>query len=141
MITSFDATVSASGGGSRSQTFTGLSLGYLAAIDLQFDSSLAALAGLNNYTLTISNINGTGADDDVSNNTGTATATAYTLNPTKKFVVEEGRIRYSLDFFEILGQSIKHSSDLNSVLLAATPGSIVFVDEALLQKQIRPQNQ
>ena len=90
MITSFDATVSASGGGSRSQTFTGLSLGYLAAIDLQFDSSLAALAGLNNYTLTISNINGTGADDDVSNNTGTATATAYTLNPTKKFVVEEG---------------------------------------------------
>ena len=34
------------------------------------------------------------------------------------------------DFFEVLGQSIKHSSDLNSVLLAATPGSVVFIDEA-----------
>ncbi len=34
------------------------------------------------------------------------------------------------DYIEILGQSVKHSSDLNSVLLAATPGSIVFVDEA-----------
>ena len=34
------------------------------------------------------------------------------------------------DFFEVLGQSIKHPSDLNSVLLAATPGSVVFIDEA-----------
>lgn len=34
------------------------------------------------------------------------------------------------DYFEVLGQSIKHPSDLNSVLLAATPGSIVFIDEA-----------
>lgn len=34
------------------------------------------------------------------------------------------------DFFEILGQSIKHASDLNGVLLAAKPGSIVFIDEA-----------
>lgn len=34
------------------------------------------------------------------------------------------------DYFEILGQSIKHPSDLNSVLLAATPGSVVFIDEA-----------
>ena len=34
------------------------------------------------------------------------------------------------DYFEVLGQSIKHPSDLNSVLLAATPGSVVFIDEA-----------
>ena len=34
------------------------------------------------------------------------------------------------DFFEVLGQSIKHPSDLNSVLLAATSGSVVFIDEA-----------
>ena len=34
------------------------------------------------------------------------------------------------DFFEVLGQSIKHPSDLNGVLLAATEGSVVFVDEA-----------
>jgi len=34
------------------------------------------------------------------------------------------------DFFEVLGQSIKHASDLNSVLLSATPGSVVFIDEA-----------
>ena len=34
------------------------------------------------------------------------------------------------DYFEILGQSIKHPSDLNSVLLAATDKSIVFIDEA-----------
>jgi len=34
------------------------------------------------------------------------------------------------DYFEVLGQSIKHSSDLNSVLLAATDGSVVFIDEA-----------
>lgn len=34
------------------------------------------------------------------------------------------------DYFEVLGQSIKHPSDLNSVLLAATPKSIVFIDEA-----------
>lgn len=33
-------------------------------------------------------------------------------------------------YFEVLGQSIKHSSDLNGVLLAATAGSVVFVDEA-----------
>lgn len=34
------------------------------------------------------------------------------------------------DFYEVLGQSIKHPSDLNSVLLAATEGSVVFIDEA-----------
>ena len=34
------------------------------------------------------------------------------------------------DYFEVLGQSIKHPSDLNSVLLAATSGSVVFIDEA-----------
>jgi Holliday junction DNA helicase RuvB len=34
------------------------------------------------------------------------------------------------DYFEVLGQSIKHASDLNGILLAATPGSIVFIDEA-----------
>jgi len=34
------------------------------------------------------------------------------------------------DYFEVLGQSIKHPSDLNGVLLAATPGSVVFIDEA-----------
>src|SRR5579863_7889282 len=34
------------------------------------------------------------------------------------------------DYFEVLGQSIKHSSDLNGVLLAATDGSVVFIDEA-----------
>jgi Holliday junction DNA helicase RuvB len=34
------------------------------------------------------------------------------------------------DYFEILGQSIKNASDLNGVLLAATPGSILFFDEA-----------
>jgi len=34
------------------------------------------------------------------------------------------------DFFEVLGQSIKHPSDLNSVLLAATKHSVVFIDEA-----------
>lgn len=34
------------------------------------------------------------------------------------------------NYFEVLGQSIKHPSDLNSVLLAATPGSVVFIDEA-----------
>jgi len=34
------------------------------------------------------------------------------------------------DYFEILGQSLKHPSDLNSVLLAATEQSIVFIDEA-----------
>lgn len=34
------------------------------------------------------------------------------------------------DYFEVLGQSIKHASDLNGVLLAATPGSVVFIDEA-----------
>lgn len=33
------------------------------------------------------------------------------------------------DYFEVLGQSIKHPPDLNSVLLAATSGSIVFTDE------------
>lgn len=33
------------------------------------------------------------------------------------------------DYFEVLGQSIKHASDLNGVLLAATPGSVVFIDE------------
>lgn len=33
------------------------------------------------------------------------------------------------DYFEVLGQSIKHPSDLNSVLLAATDKSIVFIDE------------
>ncbi len=90
VVTSFDATVAASGGGSVTQTFTGLTLGFLAALDLQFDSSLIAAAGVNNYTLTISNVNRLGADADVTNNTGTANATAYTLNPTKKFVVEEG---------------------------------------------------
>ena len=34
------------------------------------------------------------------------------------------------DYFEVLGQSIKHPSDLNSVLLAATDQSVVFIDEA-----------
>jgi Holliday junction DNA helicase RuvB len=34
------------------------------------------------------------------------------------------------DYFEVLGQSIKHPSDLHAVLLAATDRSIVFVDEA-----------
>ena len=34
------------------------------------------------------------------------------------------------DYFEVLGQSIKHPSDLNSVLLAATEKSVVFIDEA-----------
>lgn len=34
------------------------------------------------------------------------------------------------DYFEVLGQSIKHPSDLNGVLLAATPGSVIFIDEA-----------
>ncbi len=33
------------------------------------------------------------------------------------------------DYFEVLGQSIKTASDLNGVLLAATPGSVVFIDE------------
>ena len=42
------------------------------------------------------------------------------------------------DFFEVLGQSIKHPSDLNSVLLAATPGSVVFIDEA---HELRPEFQ
>ncbi len=34
------------------------------------------------------------------------------------------------DYFEVLGQSIKHPSDLHAVLLAATDRSIVFIDEA-----------
>lgn len=38
------------------------------------------------------------------------------------------------DYFEVLGQSIKHPSDLNSILLAATPRSIIFIDECHLLK-------
>lgn len=42
------------------------------------------------------------------------------------------------DYFEVLGQSIKHPSDLNGVLLAATPNSVIFVDEA---HELRPEFQ
>src|SRR5262245_26286252 len=34
------------------------------------------------------------------------------------------------EYFEVLGQSVKHPSDLNGILLAATPGSVIFIDEA-----------
>jgi Outer membrane protein Omp28/Secretion system C-terminal sorting domain len=89
VVTSFDATITATGGGTITQTFDGLSLNWLETAQLIFTNTLIANDGLNDYTITISNVNGT-SDDNETNNDLASSSTAYTLNPDKKFVVEEG---------------------------------------------------
>ena len=88
IVTSCTVTVS-NGTTSVSQDFTDLTLNWLGSASVTLNNSIPAASGTNNYSVTISNING-GPDEISTDNTASSIAiSGVTLHPDKAVLVEE----------------------------------------------------
>lgn len=88
-ITSFKLTYTYASGTPVTETITGLNLASLAFHPFTFTTPITLIAGSNPLTVTISDINGAGADDDSSDDTKTVTITPVTPTAGKIVVGEE----------------------------------------------------
>jgi hypothetical protein len=87
-ITSFDLTIDYNGN-QIVENITGVNIASLDTYELTFSQALTAAAGSNNYTATISNVNGQGADLDPADDSKTVTADPIIPTPGKIVVAEE----------------------------------------------------
>ena len=87
-ITSFDLTWS-NGADTYVQSYAGLSVGLGQTFDFNLDENPVVIAnGINNITVTLSNVNGVG-DDDATDNVGSTSATGVIPVSDRKVVIEE----------------------------------------------------
>lgn len=88
-ITSFDLTYNYAGN-NVTENITGVNILSLDTYDYTFASQVVTAAGSNNLTVTISNVNGGGADNDPSDDSKTITVNPITPANGKVVVGEEG---------------------------------------------------
>ncbi len=90
-ITSFDISIVHNGGTPVKQSVTGVNIASLASSVVNITTPFVLVAGANNFTATISNVNGAGADGDGSDDVATATTVnAVKAAAGKMLVAEEG---------------------------------------------------
>ena len=88
-ITSFDLTVDYNGS-QITETVTGVNIASLATTDIVFTSALTLIAGTNNVTATISNVNGTATDDDANDDSKIISIDPLVPAVGKMVIAEEG---------------------------------------------------
>ena len=88
-ITSFDLTVDYNGT-QITENVTGLNVASLATTVVNFTNTITLIAGSNDATCTISNVNGNATDDDASDDVKTLTLNPTVPAPGKVVVAEEG---------------------------------------------------
>jgi thiol-disulfide isomerase/thioredoxin len=88
-ITSFDLTYDYNGT-PITQNITGVNIASLAYYDVTFTTPITLLSGMNNLTVTISNVNGNASDDDANDDDKSITTDPVTPAPGKMVVAEEG---------------------------------------------------
>lgn len=89
VITSFDLTIDYNGT-QITENITGVNIASLATSEVDFTSSIALIAGTNNVTATISNVNGTASDDDASDDIKNVSVNPLVPAPGKIVISEEG---------------------------------------------------
>ncbi len=87
-ITSFDLGIVANGTPSN-QTVSGVSIPSLATYTVTASSPVTLINGVNTFSTTISNVNGLGADGDLTDDSKTLTLTPHVAAPGKMVVGEE----------------------------------------------------
>lgn len=90
VITSFDLTYAYTGGISVTESVSGLTLASLATYEYEFTQLLALASGSNPLTVTVSNVNGNGADDDASDDAKSINIEPLVPAAGKVVVGEEG---------------------------------------------------
>jgi hypothetical protein len=88
-ITSFTMTINSNGTNLPAQNFTGLTIASGAAYTAVLTSPVTFVAGLNTLTATISNVNGMGADNDITDDQKTFTFTPVVAGEDKMVIAEE----------------------------------------------------
>ena len=87
-ITSFDIGLNANGN-NNTQSFTGLNIASGASHVVTLNAPITLISGLNTFTATIKNVNGTMADDDAADDSKTITFTPVTPGVDKLVIGEE----------------------------------------------------
>ncbi|MBL0315437.1 MAG: Omp28-related outer membrane protein [Flavobacteriales bacterium] len=88
VINSFDITVT-NGSQTVSQSFSAMGMNWLASESIVLDTPIAANSGNNNYSVTVSNINGGNDDNSADNSSSSTNIAGVTLHPDKAVVIEE----------------------------------------------------
>jgi len=88
-ITSFDLTIDYNGT-QITENVTGVNIASLATSNVDFTSTIALVAGTSNVTATISNVNGTAADDDATDDIKDVSITPIIPAAGKLVIAEEG---------------------------------------------------
>lgn len=88
-ITSFDLKVDYNGS-QTTESITGVSIPSLGTYDYKFNGDVTAISGSNPLSITISNVNGTTADDDPADDSKIITIDPITPAPGKLVIGEEG---------------------------------------------------
>jgi len=88
-ITSYDLTIDYNGT-QITENVTGVNIASLAFADVTFSSPITLIAGSNNVTLTVSNVNGTATDDDTNDDIKIVVANPVVPAFGKLVIAEEG---------------------------------------------------